>query len=139
VLKEKAETIQAAHEKQYRTRLGIVDQALPGKQKENPNNFEAACPFLDTQDMCTIHGERPLACRSFGLSTIDDESVQACKFYLTQYQHNASHHNERDVYDSEPHTKMIGEANELLAKAYGYAEMKQPVGTLVAWLTVIGS
>jgi len=135
-VKEKAELIQALHGKQYGTRLQVVDQALPGKQKENPNNFQSACPFLDEKDMCSIHTTtRPLACRSFGLSTIDDESVQACKFYLTQYQYNSSHRNERDVYDSDPHTQMIGEANELLAKQHGFGHMKQPVGTLVSWLT----
>jgi Fe-S-cluster containining protein len=131
----KAEEIQSAHEKQYGTRLKVVDQTLPGKQKDNPNNFLFACPFLDSKDSCTIYENRPLACRTFGLSTIDSQTVQACKFYLAQYQYNSSHKNERDVYDSEPHTKMIGEINEDLAKKYGYAHMKQPVATLVAWLT----
>lgn len=134
-LKAKAELIQAAHEKQYGTRLVIVDQALPGKQKENPNNFLFVCPSLDNDDKCTIYETRPLACRSFGLSTIDGESVQACKYYLTQYRYNSSHRNEQDVYDSEPHTKMIGEINEKLAETHGFGHMKQPVGTLVAWLS----
>jgi hypothetical protein len=30
---------------------------------------------------------------------------------------------------------MFGEANELLAKDHGLEGMKQPVGTLVAWLS----
>jgi Fe-S-cluster containining protein len=133
----KAELIQQAHEKQYGTRLGIVDQTLAGRQKENPNNFQFTCPFLDDKDSCTIHEKRPLACRTFGLSTIDSESVQACKFYLTQYQYNNSHKNERDVYDSDYHTKLIGERNEALAEQHGFVDMKQPVATLVAWLTTV--
>lgn len=134
-LKAKAEEIQKAHEKKHGFRLGLVDQTKPGKQKENPSNFQFTCPFLDDKDSCTIHDKRPLACRVFGLSTIDGEAVQACKFYLTQYQYNASHRNERDVYDSDPHTKMLGEINKILAKKHDFKDMEQPVGTLVAWLT----
>ena len=128
----RAQAIQKQHKDKYGEAMIIVDQVVA---KDNPHAFQFTCPMLGDDDLCTIHEARPLACRSFGLSTINGQDVQACKFYLTQFQYNSSQRNERDVYDSQPHTAMIGSSNELLAKQYGFADYKQPVGTLVAWLT----
>jgi Fe-S-cluster containining protein len=90
---------------------------------------------LGAENVCQVYAARPLVCRSFGISTIDGSSVQACKYYLTQYQYNSSPRNERDVFSSMTTTHMFGEANELLAKDHGLEGIKQPVGTLVAWLS----
>ncbi|MBT6842668.1 MAG: hypothetical protein HOA17_02585 [Candidatus Melainabacteria bacterium] len=90
---------------------------------------------VGSNDSCEIHALRPLACRSFGLATINNKDVQACKLYLKQYQANSSHRGERPVYDSRETTAMIGGSNTRLAQEHGFKEMKQPVGTLVAWLT----
>jgi hypothetical protein len=65
--------------------------------------------------------------------------VQACKYFLTQYQFNASHRNERDVFTAVTTTHMFGSANELLAQKYDLNQMKQPVATLVAWLDYFSS
>ncbi len=133
---KRAKAIQDKHIELYGEPLRIIDQTTGNsKEKLNPHSMQFTCPFLSENDACEIHSLRPLACRAFGLSTIDDSSVQACKFYLKQYQYNSSHRSERDVYDSRPHTAMIGAANTQLAQEHGYKEMKQPVGSLVAWLT----
>lgn len=131
--KAKAQTIQEQHIQQFGEPMKIVDQTTSAK--ENPNDFKFACPFLDEQDSCQIHGLRPLACRSFGLATINNKDVQACKLYLKQYQANSNHRGERYVYDSRETTAMIGGSNTRLAQEHGFKEMKQPVGTLVAWLS----
>ncbi len=133
---KRAKAIQEKHIELYGEPLKVIDQTLgSSKDKLNPHGMQFTCPFLSESDACEIHSLRPLACRAFGLSTIDDATVQACKFYLKQYQYNASNRNERDVYDSRPHTAMIGAANTVLAQEHGYKDMKQPVGSLVAWLT----
>ncbi len=134
---KRAKAIQEKHVKLYGEPLKILDQTtLDGKSKLNPHDMQFACPFLSEDQVCEIHSLRPLACRAFGLSTIDDETVQACKLYLQQYAANSGNRNERAVYDSRPHTAMLGAANALLAaQNQDYANMKQPVGSLVAWLT----
>lgn len=133
---KRAKSIQDKHIKLYGEPLKIIDQAKgSSKEKLNPHNMQFNCPFLGDDHACAIHSLRPLACRAFGLSTIDDTSVQACKLYLQQYAANTDHRNQRDVYDSRPHTAMIGAANTKLAQKHGYQNMKQPVGSLVAWLT----
>lgn len=133
---KRAKAIQQKHIELYGEPLKIIDQTIGNsKEKLNPHGMQFTCPFLSESDACEIHSLRPLACRAFGLSTIDDSTVQACKYYLKQYQYNSSQRNERDVYDSRPHTAMIGAANTILAQEHGYKNMKQPVGSLVAWLT----
>lgn len=132
---ERAQAIQKKHRELFGEPLRVVDQTQSVKQAENPYGLQFTCPFLSDDDICQVHGARPLACRSFGLATIDGASVQACKYYLTQYQYNSSTRNERDVFDSEPATHMLGEANSELAAKHGYKDMQQPVGTLVAWLS----
>ncbi|MEY3369572.1 MAG: putative zinc- or iron-chelating domain, partial [Cyanobacteriota bacterium] len=127
--------IQKQHQELFGEPLKIVDQTISSAQEENPFGLQFACPFLSPENVCQAYSARPLVCRSFGLSTINDLSVQACKYFLTQYQFNSSHRNEREVFDSKTTTKMFGEANELLADKYGFTDMKQPVGTLVAWLS----
>ncbi|MDA0771976.1 MAG: YkgJ family cysteine cluster protein [Cyanobacteria bacterium] len=131
--KTRAAKIQEAHVKEHGEPLKIVDQITSAK--ENPHEMKFTCPFLDEHDSCEIHTLRPLACRSFGLATINNKDVQACKLYLKQYQANSSHRGERPVYDSRETTAMIGGSNTRLAQEHGFKEMKQPVGTLVAWLT----
>lgn len=133
--KKRAEAIQATYNALTSKRLSIVDQATTYNQEENPEDFKFACPFLDEKDMCTVHKIRPLACRTFGLSTIDNETVQACRYYLTQFQFNSSHRNDRDVYDSRQHTALIGAANIYMAKKGELKKFKQPVAVLPAWLT----
>jgi Fe-S-cluster containining protein len=130
----RTQAIQEKHTQLFGEPLKIVDQAKSLAAEENPYALQFVCPFLDDKDRCQVHEARPLACRSFGLATIDGASVQACKYYLTQHQYNSSTHNERDVFDSEPATHMLGEANNYLAGQHGYGDMQQPVGTLVAWL-----
>lgn len=128
-----AKKIQSEHQELYESKLEVVDQLASSKQDENIHGHQFACPFLGEDFACSIHEARPLACRSFGLATIDDKSVQACKFYLTQYQYNSSHENEREVYDSRITTALLGGSNNHLAKEHGMRH-KQPVATLVAWL-----
>ncbi|MDD9897974.1 MAG: YkgJ family cysteine cluster protein [Candidatus Melainabacteria bacterium] len=130
--KTRAQAIQDEHIKEFGEPMKIVDQTT--SSKENPHEFKFTCPFLNEADQCEIHSDRPLACRSFGLATINNQDVQACKFYLNQYQANSSHRAERIVYDSRETTAMIGGSNKLLAQEHGFKNMKQPVGTLVAWL-----
>ncbi len=129
----KAEEIQNEHENLFGEKLKIVDQ-LRGKKDENLHGYQFTCPFLGDDHCCQIHEARPLACRSFGLATIDNSSVQACQYYLTQYQYNSSHENEREVYDSRITTALVGASNNYLAKKEGL-EPRQPVATLVAWLS----
>lgn len=131
--KARAQAIQTEHIEKFGEPMKIVDQTT--SSKENPHEFLFTCPFLNEEDQCEIHTDRPLACRSFGLATINNQDVQACKFYLNQYQANSSHRGERIVYDSRETTAMIGGSNKLLAQEHGFKDMKQPVGTLVAWLT----
>jgi len=132
---QRAQAIQETHKKLYGTELELVDQLASSKQDENPNNYSFQCPLLDDNDMCSIHTARPLACRSFGLSTINNQDVQACNYYLTQYRYNSSQRNEREVYDSRLETALLGASNNYLASKYNLNHMRQPVGTLVAWLT----
>lgn len=131
--KAKAEQIQQQHIRQFGEPLKIIDQAT--SDKENPHRFVFTCPFLGSNDACQIHSLRPLACRSFGLATINNQDVQACKHYLKQYQGNSNHRGQREVYDSRETTAMIGGSNSKLAHQHGFKDMKQPVGSLVAWLT----
>jgi len=127
--------IQKQHQEVFGEPMKIVDQTKSNSQEENPFGLQFRCPFLGAENVCQVYAARPLVCRSFGISTIDGSSVQACKYYLSQYQYNSSPRNERDVFSSMTTTHMFGEANELLAKDHGLEGMKQPVGTLVAWLS----
>jgi Fe-S-cluster containining protein len=127
--------IQKQHQEVFGEPMKIVDQTKSNSQEENPFGLQFRCPFLGAENVCQVYAARPLVCRSFGISTIDGSSVQACKYYLTQYQYNSSPRNERDVFSSMTTTHMFGEANELLAKDHGLEGIKQPVGTLVAWLS----
>jgi Fe-S-cluster containining protein len=136
---DKALQIQSQHQETFGEPLKIVDQTLSKAQDENPFGFQFSCPFLSSENVCQIHHARPLVCRSFGLSSINHISVQACKYFLTQYQYNASHRNERDVFTAVTTTHMFGSANELLAQKYDLNQMKQPVATLVAWLDYFSS
>jgi len=129
--------IQKQHQEVFGEPLKIVDQTKSSRQEENPFGLQFRCPFLGEENVCQVHSARPLVCRSFGLSTINNSSVQACKYFLSQYQYNSSHRNERDVFNAVTTTHMFGEANELLAQEHKLSEMNQPVGTLVAWLSFL--
>jgi Fe-S-cluster containining protein len=131
--------VQKHHQEVFGEPLKIVDQVISKSQEENPFSLQFRCPFLSEDNVCQVHPVRPLVCRSFGLSTINNSSVQACKYFLTQYQYNSSHRNERDVFNAVTTTHMFGEANELLAQEHKFSEMNQPVGTLVAWLCYLSS
>jgi Fe-S-cluster containining protein len=98
----------------------------------NPKNLEIRCPFLDDDNRCEIHEFRPLACRAYGLSTIDGNCVQACNHYLGAYQDYSV--TDRPVVDSRPYTHVMGKANSEFAKTSAYSHLRQPVALLVAWL-----
>lgn|GEM_PF-5763024 len=132
---DNAMQIQKQHQEVFGEPMKIIDQTKSNFQEENPFGLQFRCPFLGAENICQVYPARPLVCRSFGVATNDGASVQACKYYLTQYQYNSSPRNERDVFNSSTTTHMFGEANEVIAKDHGLGHMKQPVGTLVAWLS----
>ncbi|MCE2928000.1 MAG: YkgJ family cysteine cluster protein [Candidatus Caenarcaniphilales bacterium] len=111
--------------------LEIIDQ-MDSYKNSNPHNLEIRCPFLADDNRCEIHEFRPLACRAYGLSTIDGHCVQACNHYLGAYQGYSA--TDRPVVDSRPYTQVMGKANSKLAKASEYSYLRQPVALLVAWL-----
>lgn len=135
IFQDRASQVQTLHKNLFGEDLKIVDQTKSEARDENPFAYQFRCPFLGDDNSCQIHPARPLVCRAFGLATVDGNSVRACKYFKTQYQYNSSLRNEREVFSSMATTHMIGSANELLAGEHGFEGMKQPVATLVAWLT----
>jgi Fe-S-cluster containining protein len=112
------------HKAEYGSELEIINLDQVEKENMNPNNFAHRCPFLADDNGCSIHEHRPFACRFYGLATLDGKSVQACNYYLEQFDPK-----ERTVLDSRQATTILGKANRELCDG------KQLAGTLTAWLT----
>lgn len=121
---EKAQKNQLEHQVQFAEKLNLIDLDKQDKKAMNPNNFAHECPFLSESKSCQIHEHRPFACRFYGLSTLDGLTVQACNFYLEQFDKN-----NRTVLDSRPATRLLAKANRELCQG------KQSAGTLSAWLS----
>ena len=119
-----AQKNQLLHKAEYGSELEIIDLDQVEKENMNPNNFAHRCPFLADDNGCSIHEHRPFACRFYGLATLDGKSVQACNYYLEQFDPK-----ERTILDSRQATTILGKANRKLCDG------KQLAGTLTAWLT----
>jgi Fe-S-cluster containining protein len=122
--KKNAQKNQLLHKVEFGTVLGIIDLDNETKEAMNPNNFAHRCPFLADDNACTIHEHRPFACRFYGLSSLDGQSVQACNYYLEQFDPE-----ERTVLDSRTSTQILGKANKEICDGL------QLAGTLTAWLS----
>lgn len=122
--KENARKNQLLHKAEFGTELEIINLDKETKEAMNPNNFAHRCPFLADDNACTIHKHRPFACRFYGLSTLDGKTVQACNYYLEQFDPD-----ERTVLDSRTATQLLGKANKELCDG------EQLAGTLTSWLT----
>ena len=118
-----AQKNQLLHKAEFGTELEIINLDHDQKEAMNPNNFAHRCPFLADNNACTIHEHRPFACRFYGLATLDAKTVQACNYYLEQFDPD-----ERTVLDSRQATALLGKANKELCDG------KQLAGTLSAWL-----
>ena len=122
--KQKAQENQVKHQMEFGGKLEVVDlNEFKTNQAVNPNTFVHRCPFLKEDNACSIYEHRPFACRFYGLSTLDGLSVQACRYYLEQFDDN-----ERTALDSRSATELLGKANKELGDG------KQLAGTLTAWL-----
>lgn len=130
----KAKAIQEEHISKHGEPLKISDTLKTKIPADNPHKFLFTCPFLSDKDECTIHSARPLACRAFGLATIDGKAVQCCKYYRSQYENNASHMNERIVHDVRPSVSLMNASDSYLTEKDLGSEQHLR-GTLVAWLT----
>jgi Fe-S-cluster containining protein len=122
--KKKALENQVKHQMEFATKFELIDLNTQSKEEMNPNNLPHRCPFLEDSNACAIHEHRPFACRFYGLSTLDGETVQACNYYLEQFPKE-----ERSVLDSRSATQLLGKANKELCNG------KQVAGTLTAWLS----
>ena len=132
-IQKRAEEIQKKHQELHGFRLAVVKKSRPDKKHENPHDFKFDCPLL-VDDACSIHQARPLACRAYGLSTINAVNVQACSYYLKQYQYNASHQSERHVYDVRPLLSLV-KASDHAQTEKDLQDKQYLSGTFVAWLT----
>lgn len=136
-IKKASDQIQADHEKQFGSKLKIIDKTKKENQKrgvENPNAYKYRCPFLDEGGRCSCYQARPLLCRGFGLSSDNNISIKTCNFYLGQYQHNSSPENERYVYDMRQ-AQMLARASDKNLTQKNLGTEKILSGTIVAWFS----
>lgn len=109
--------------------LQIIDDSDP-YLSTNPKNLEFICPFL-SNGACDIHLYRPLACRAYGLASIDGSNVQACNFYLKEYQSTTDEENSRELVDIRSLVSMLRRANEFISQTYS---INNASASLPAWL-----
>ncbi len=135
IFSKRAKMIQEEYKQRYNSSLEIIDQTVHPRGFENPQNFRFRCPFLGDDNLCQVYEWRPLICRAFGLAAHSEESIQSCGYFLTQYHYSSSNRYEMPVLDLAPIVALLGGANKYQAKSSPrYSNMKQPVGTAVAWL-----
>lgn len=130
--KAKAREIQAKHKELYGYELKLSNKLRPRKEDANPEDFKFECPFLGEHG-CSIHSIRPVVCRTYGLSTSDNKNVQACNYYLKQYQYNSNYENTRYVYDVRPYVALM-EASDKFQTKEDLGNSEKLCGTFIAWL-----
>lgn len=122
--KQNAQKNQLLHKAEFGTELSLINLDKENKEAMNPNNFAHRCPLLADDNACTIHEHRPFACRFYGLATLDAQTVQACNYYLEQFDPD-----DRTVLDPRSITQILGKANKELCNG------EQLAGSLTAWIS----